>query len=583
MANIFKKFLSLISFKETKEYKDFYIPEVAEREKETPEGIIMTKKKRGLKNSFGSSDVNTNKVNTLVDDNKFATDIQSNINYLNTKFNVPVNKDFKIREINLTDNIKAFIAYMDGMVDRITINNSILKPLLKDIKSEIEKKGCQLEYVVTNILETNQTTEITKPSEAIYEILSGNTCIYIDGCDYCISCETKGFDKRSVEKPFTEGLVRGPQEAFNENLRTNVTLVRKIIKDNNLTTEFFKLGKRNNIQCAVMYINGLTNPAIVNEVKRRINSLNADMIMSDGMLEQFIEDSPWTLIPTILNTERPDRTASHILEGRVAIIADGSPNALIVPVTLHSFLHTSEEAFIRWPLGTLIRLIRAFAIFVAALLPALYIGLVDFHREMIPTDLMIAIISAKENVPFPTIVEILLMELAFELIREAGIRIPGIIGNTLGIIGALILGQAAVQANIVSPVLIIIVAVTGLGNFAIPNFSVAFAVRVIRFVFILAAAVLGFYGIGLVLLGVMALLVNMKSFGVPFLSATSPKTHFGLDVFTRAPVWKQEMRPDYLNPLDTRRQPKISREWTQENATNMEADTKLNNGDDSND
>lgn len=324
-----------------------------------------------------------------------------------------------------------------------------------------------------------------------------------------------------------------------------------------------------------MYLDGLINPAIVHEVKRRLNGIDADFVMGDGMLEQFIEDSPFTLVPTILNTERPDRAASHIIEGRAVILSDGAPFALIVPVTLHSFLHTPEETYLRWPFGTAIRLIRIFAIFVASMLPALYIGMVGYHREMIPTDLLIAIVSAKENVPFPTILEILLMELSFELLREAGVRIPGIIGNTLGIIGALILGQAAVQANIVNPVLIIIVAVTGLGNFAIPNFSVAFAVRIIRFVLILGASVMGFYGIGLVLVAIMALLSDMKSFGVPFLSITAPKTSMSGDLISKKPVWKQERRPDNINPLDTVRQSETSRKWAMEDAFVNDNDSKM--------
>ncbi len=550
---------SLISYKEKKEINDFYIPEINEEDKH-------------VQNNSKQSSIKSETTNLSVDadDNNISTIMQANIEYLFKKFNYPVNKDFVMREFLVAGKYKAFIAYIDGMVDRVTINNFILRPLLNFTNLPDMGNDSQLDFLLKNVLETNQAEKVTKPADIVYGILSGNTCLYVDGCSYYLSCETKGFEKRGVETPQTEGLVRGPQEAFNENLRTNVTLIRRLIKDTNLTTEFVKVGKRTNVQCAVVYINGIINPAIVQEVKRRLTGISADLVMGDGMLEQFIEDSSYTVVPTILSTERPDRTASHLLEGRIAIIVDGTPFALIAPVTLHSFMHTPEETFFKWPVGSLIRLIRIFAVFVAALLPALYIGMVGYHTEMIPTDLMIAIISAKENVPFPTVLEVLLMELSFELIREAGVRIPGLIGNTLGIIGALILGQAAVQANIVSPVLIIIVAVTGLGNFAIPNFSVAFAVRIIRFAFIFGAALLGFYGIGLVLVAVIALLSNMKSFGVPFLSITAPKTSTSGDLIFKKPVWKQEKRPDNINPLDVRRQPNISRKWAQEDAESEE-------------
>jgi spore germination protein KA len=242
-------------------------------------------------------------------------------------------------------------------------------------------------------------------------------------------------------------------------------------------------------------------------------------------------------------------------------LTDGTPFALIVPVTIIDLLHTPEDSALRWQFGTFLRAIRLFAIFVSNLLPGLYVALTNFHREMLPTDLLIAIAKARENVPFPTIAEVLLMELSFELIREAGIRIPGIIGNTIGIIGALILGQAAVQANLVSPVMIIIVAFTGLGNFAIPDFNLAFGARLMRIFYIFAGASFGFYGISLAILVSLAFMVSLNSFGVPLFSTLAPKTHKSYDLFLRWPSWKQERRPDYLNPLDITRQPKVSRKW----------------------
>jgi spore germination protein KA len=248
----------------------------------------------------------------------------------------------------------------------------------------------------------------------------------------------------------------------------------------------------------------------------------------------------------------------------VAIFADNAPFVIIVPSTIHSQLQSPEDVGLKWQHATALRLVRWFAIAVGMLLPGLYIALTNFHREMIPTDLLVAIAQAKENVPFPTVVEVLLMELAFELIREAGIRIPGIIGNTLGIIGALILGQAAVEANIVSPILIIIIAVTGLGNFAIPNFSLAFGIRIIRFAYIFLGAFLGFYGITLGLVAALVIISNMKSFGIPITVPVAPKAKRSFDIFFKWPVWMQKLRQDTLNPLDIRRQPEISRGWTKQ-------------------
>lgn len=578
--NTFMGLLSLITYKKKKKPKEFYIPEVNEGDSESQKQEDTTsnntgynnetsdgkKNNKGIKKLTPVSDINKGKNGNIpkAKGKTNGTDIKSNMDFIKQKFNAPDNKDIVIREFTISGKYKAFIAYLDGMVDRITINNFILRPLLKTEKLGQDSEGCQLDFILENIIETNQAKKITAPDEAIYEILVGNTLLYVDGCDYYLTNETKGYDKRTVDKPQTEGVVMGAQEAFNETLRTNITLVRKIIKNSDLTTEFLKVGDRNQNLCAIMYIKGLTNPAIVNEIKRRINGIKTDLVLGDGMLEQFIEDSPFFLVPTVLTTERPDRAASHIMEGKVAILIEGAPFAKIVPISLPSLMHSPEDSFLKWQFGSFMRLVRIFAAIIATLLPGLYVAMTNFHQEMIPTDLLIAIAKAKENVPFPTIVEVLLMEISFELIREAGIRVPGMIGNTLGIIGALILGQAAVSANIVSPVLIIIVAITGLGNFAIPNFSLAFSARLLRFIFIFSGAVLGFYGISVALVIIAALLLNVKSFGIPFLSTVSPKSRRSNDVFLKWPVWKQELRPDVVNPLDVRRQPHISRQWTQE-------------------
>ncbi|MCX7711178.1 MAG: spore germination protein [Clostridia bacterium] len=576
--NGFWTLLSLITYKKKDKPEEFYIPEVNEGEsrqvsqeknndKSTPstnEKQNTQKDNKGLKKPIPVSELKKEKTESGVkkDENCISCSIDENIDFINRMFNAPVNKDIVVREFNIAGHYKAFITYLSGMADKITISNFILKPLLAKKSVEDAEEDCKLDYILKNVIETHQAKKITSPNEVIYEILNGNTCIYADGCNFYISAETVGFDKRGVDKPQTEGIVSGSQEGFNETLRTNITLVRKIIRNNNLVTEFLTVGERNKNLCSILYIKGLANPAVVQEVKRRINGIKTDFMLGDGMMEQFIEDNTFSIVPTILSTERPDRTASHIMEGRVAILVDGAPFAKIVPVTSHSLFHTPEETYLRWQYGTFIRLIRFLAVALAALLPGLYIGLVGYHREMIPTDLMIAIVKAKENVPFPTLLEILLMEVSFELIREAGIRIPGIIGNTIGIIGALILGQAAVQANIVSPVLIIIIAVTGLGSFAIPNYNLAFGVRIVRFLFILAAAALGYYGITLAFIAIAALILSMKSFGVPFVSHLGPQVRQSHDAILRWPVWKQEYRPDPVNPLDVRRQPKISRKWT---------------------
>ncbi len=487
--------------------------------------------------------------------------LEDNLSYIEQAFNHPDNKDIVLRRLCIGNGVNVFLFYLDGMADRTTINLSILKPLLDKSKyGDLGGKNL-FDYVYDSVIETHQIEKADTHEKAINDVLTGNTAICIDGYPNYILCETKGFEKRNVDKPQVEGVVKGSQEAYNENLRTNVTLVRRILKNRKLTTEFIKLGKRNNDLVAVLYLKDLASPSMIAEVKRRLKGLSTDLIIGDGILEQFIEDNPLSIYPTIISTERPDRTVSHLVEGKAAILAEGSPFALIVPVTVFDFLHTPEDTSLRWQFGTFLRFIRLFAFIVASLLPGLYVALTTFHREMIPTDLLIAIAQAKENVPFPTIAEVILMEMSFELIREAGIRIPGIIGNTIGIIGALILGQAAVQANLVSPVLIIIVAFTGLGNFAIPDFNLAFTARIMRLIYIFSGAFLGFFGISLAMVVSLAFAVSQNSFGVPYLSQLAPKTDKNRDLLIRWPIWMQEFRPAYTDALDKRRQPRISRKW----------------------
>lgn len=486
--------------------------------------------------------------------------LSKNVERIKKEFNYPENKDFIIREFKIKNKTDAAVIYVEGMADKEIINNFILRQLMKFNENNNKQgespednsnneNGFTVQYIMDNLLAVNEAIIVKEFDRIIKEVLNGLTAVFVDGGEECIIIETRGYEKRNVDSPQSESVIRGPQEAFTENLRTNLTLIRKILRNKNLITEMLPLGKVDNRSCAVVYINGITNPKIVDEVKKRINNIDVDYLAGDGELCQFIEDHPYSLFPQILSTERPDRIGALLMEGNVVFITDGSPYASAVPITFNHLFHTSEDMSLRWQFGTFLRIIRLIATFLAVFLPGMYLSLVLYHQEMIPTELLFSIAAARENLPFPTILELILMEISFELIREASLRIPGAIGQTLGIIGAVVLGQAAVSAGIVSPVLIIIVAISGMGSFAIPNFSLAFGMRIIRFVFIFCAAIAGFYGMiaGLFITGGM--ICSMKSFGVPYLSPVAPKTQKGQDIIVRAPIWTQTARPDFLNPL----------------------------------
>lgn len=583
------RMLDLITYKKTNRPKNFVLPEMYEEQSSSqnssqgnqdqqnkdqqntsasgtkePSPCPTGQGRRAVKKPLTAAQVRSARVAGDQDRaDEVRADLQSNQQVLKQEFHVPENKDLIIREFKIGGKRKGFIAYLDGMADKNIINEYILRPLFTDPSLEsLPEKSSNLP--LEDIIQTNDTKKLNSIKKVAAEILKGNTALYIDGLDYIMGCESIGYEKRSVESPKTEGIVKGPQEAFGENLRTNISLLRRIIRNQDLVTEFFEIGERSSTTCALVYLQELLNPEILKEVRRRLSNIKIDFLVSAGMLEELIEDNPMSFIPTILSTERPDRTAANIMEGRFAIIIDGTPVIMIAPVTINALMHTSEDASLRWQYTTGLRLVRFVAFILAAVLPGFYLAATTFHHEMIPTDLLIAIAKAKENVPFPTIVEVLLMELGFELIREAGVRIPGIVGNTLGIIGALILGEAAVSANIVSPILIIIVAVTGLCNFSIPNYSLAFGVRILRFYFILAGATLGFFGLSLALMLLNLMMVNVKSFGIPFMSIIAPRNKKGRDMVIRWPLWLQESRPDYLNPQDKQRQSQIARQWAQE-------------------
>lgn len=496
---------------------------------------------------------------------KVSANLKQNLACLKETFRVPANRDIIFRELTIGTNppLAAAVVYIDGMTDRVLQNFSILQPLMLLAGLSPDRSENILDTVIRHLLPGNQVETTDELRDVVDGVLMGSTAVLIDFCPKAIIVETKGWEHRQVNRPANEMVIRGPQEGFTETLRVNTALIRKSLHSPNLITEFFKIGRINRLDVALMYIAGLTNPQLIEEVKRRIRSVSTDYIGDSGMLEQFIEDSHFILVPQVLSTERPDRVIAGLVEGQVAVLVDGNPYALLVPATFFSIFQNPEDAYVRWPFGSFLRLIRLLGLFLAAFLPGFYVAVVTHHHEMIPTDLLLAISASRENVPFPSIVEVFIMEVSFELIREAGIRIPGPIGPTLGIVGALILGQAAVAANIVSPILIIVVALTAIGGFTVANYSLSLTVRFLRFFNILMGVMLGIYGLVFALFIHLHYLAAARSFGVPYLAPVAPPAGSSPDLIRRAPVWSQEKRPEYYHPLQDRRQPSFGRGWLQ--------------------
>ena len=481
-------------------------------------------------------------------------------------FLIPLNKDIVLKKIYLASQREfgALLVFIDGIVDKDIIYQTILKPLVSaSVVSQLNKQGIAAK-TIQKILPNSQTSLLREFSAIESAINGGDAALFIEGCAEALVIEVRGGKRRAVSRPVTESTVRGSQEGFTEVLRVNTALVRSVLRTSDLISEMIVVGKRGRLLCAVMYIQSIANDKLVEEVKRRIRGISVDYLSDSGALLQMIIDHPSIWFPQSLSTERPDRVADNLTEGRVAILMEGSPFAHIVPIGLMSLMQSAEDFSFSALYGTLIRYVRVIGAIFTVFLPAVYLALTTFHQEAVPTDLVLAIAASREQVPFPAVFEMMIMLIAFELIREGGVRIPGMLGPTIGIVGAIVLGQAAVAAKIVSPLMIIVVAVSGLASFTIPEYRLGLALRVLNFLFVAIASVFGLVGIAVGILLMTAILGNMKSFGAPFLGPVAPRANLGADFIVRGPIENQQQRPDILNTKDPTRQPPISRPWLKE-------------------
>ncbi len=409
-----------------------------------------------------------------------------------------------------------FICYIDDMANRTLIEGSVLKGLMVGIRLTDTS-----DYSISSLLDGGVTTADIKYSDNIYEaideVMAGNSMLLIDGYDKAVVISTKGFPKRGVDKPENEIAVQGPKEAFAESIRINTVLIRRRIRDTNLKCKQMKIGRRSKTDIAVMYLKGTVREDILAEVIKRLENVDIEAVLDSGYIEQYIEDSKTSPFPLVQLTERPDKAAAEILEGRVAVVVDNSPFVMLVPVVLASFYQASEDYYQRWEIMSFVRIIRYLAGFFAFALPGLYIAVTLYQPSMIAGELAFKLAGARATVPIPTIAEVIFMELAFEALREAGIRLPSSVGSTLGIVGGIIIGQAAVEAGLVSPMVVIIVALTGICSFAVPNIALVSAYRLVKYIVIALSSALGLFGWFLGVILVITHLCSLKSFGIPYI------------------------------------------------------------------
>lgn len=521
----------------------------------------------GNPNSSKSKNQNQNPVqaqNQSKDSKKHQTklissDLQFNLDHI--KKTLGNSSDIVTRDFQAGKNgqIKLGIVYTDGLTDSTSIQDLILDTLMVEIRNSdldvavLNPSDC-FEMIKSHTLPIGGIEEITDYQKLFNHVLSGDTMLLMDGSPKGIALGSRDWVDRGVQEPSSQTVVRGPKDGFTETLRTNTALIRRRIKDPNLWLETKQIGERTQTDVAIMYLKGVANDKTVSELQSRLNRINIDAILESGYIEELIQDEVYTPFPTVYNTERPDAVAAAILEGRIAILVDGTPFVLIVPALMVHFFQSSEDYYQRADIATLIRVLRYLSFFLALLTPSLYVAVSTFHQEMLPTPLLISLASQREGVPFPAFVEAMIMEVVFEILREAGVRMPRAIGSSISIVGALVIGQAAVEAGFVSATMVIIVSLTAICSFVFPANSMAMAFRMLRFLFMILAATFGLYGIILGLIVMVLHLNSLRSFGLPYLAPNAP---FILqdqkDNIIRLPHWSLLKRPRLISKNDTDR------------------------------
>lgn len=523
-------------------------------------GFFKKNKNKIESTSYYSTSNSTTQTPVEDSENKLNSSLKENLEKI--KKALGKSSDIVIREIQIGKNgfIKAGIIYTDGLTDTTSLQHIVMKALMLEIQeTNVNQKLVHepnLIHVIKNsVLPGSQINDLTDFDVLFTSLLSGDTIFLVDGYAHGLVIDNKHWEERGVTEAASQTVVRGPREGFSENVRTNTALIRRKIKDPNLWVETKVLGTYTKTNIAIMYINGIVNEKIVKEVHTRLDRINIDGILEGGYIEELIEDSPNSPFPTIINTERPDAVAAALLEGRIAIIIDGTPFVLIVPALFVQFFQSPEDYYQRAYIASLVRFLRFIAYGIALLAPAVFIALTTFHKEMIPTALLMNLAQQREGVPFPAFIETLIVEIIFEILREAGVRMPRSIGPTMSIVGAFVLGSAAVEAGIITAATVIVVSITAICSYVSPIYDISFAVRMLRFILMGLAASFGLFGIMVGLIGIVVYLCSLRSFGIPYMSPLAP---FNLsdqkDTHIRLPIWKMTKRPRLINQQNTVKQ-----------------------------
>ena len=483
-------------------------------------------------------------------------DLVANVEALQALFHE--DGDFVVREFDLPmgGGRRAALIFLDGLVNAETINSSVLRPLMLESRQFVDGEGLKLNsireicdsFLITGEIEMADTVE-----DAADACLMGDTVLLVDGLAECAYINSKGFEKRAVTEPQTETVVRGPREGFTEVLRVNTSLLRRRLKTPHLRLDMMTIGKRTHTLVCLAYLDNLASPALIREVKRRLETIDTDAILNSGYIEEYIEDAPLSVFQTINFSEKPDTVAGKLLEGRCALIIDGTPFVLTMPMLFVECFQSPEDYAIRSYIAIFLRLIRMISFFISLIAPAMYVALTSYHQELIPTTLLFTIAASSESIPFNSVIETAVMLATFEILKEAGIRLPKPVGQAVSIVGALVMGQAAIQAGLVGAPVVIVIAFTAVASFLVPN--TADAITILRWYLLVLAAVMGGLGITLGLITILIHLASIESFGSVYLYPFSPFEPADMkDSILRTPLWSMHRRPEELHPQDSVRQ-----------------------------
>lgn len=468
-----------------------------------------------------------------------------------------VNKDMNRRLLRLFGR-DAAVFFVDGMCSGEYLQRFVLLPAQTVAESSPSRP---LEQAIPLALPVTEVETVSDYEQLIGGLMDGKAVLLADGMAAALCIDIRAYVRRSISTPLNENVVLGPHEGFNESLRDNITLLRRIFHTPQLIGEMTTVGQESPVNLCVLYLQQVVSPVSLSRVRERLQGLNCDHLLSIGALEQLMEDHPFSLLPQCLLTERPDRAASFLLEGQIVILMDGAPQALVMPINfLHAF-HTSEDTSLRWPYGSFLRIVRLTGALLTLLLPGLFVALVIFHPATLPVALLTSILESQAAVPLSIPVETFLMLFMFNLINEAGTRVPGIVGTSLGTVSGLILGQAAVEANLIHPLLIIVVAASSLGSYALPDYELSLAFRIGQLLFLAAGCIAGIYGMVALTLIVLARLCALTSLGAPYLAPLSPRRPSNPDLLLRLPLWRQRLRTYLASPAAMDRVRGPMRRW----------------------